>query len=266
MPAGVGRLTAGFVEFEFDLPDALLASLIKICDGMSAASLTPQNVITIPEAQGVYQLLHNGKIVYIGKTDADAGLRRRLERHAWTIQHRLNLAPADVTFKAVRIFVFTAIDLEAQLIRHYSNVAPLLWNNSGFGSNDPGRNRDDTDLRPTGFDAKYPIDLDHDVHFSVETGTSASAVLTGLRAALPYTLRVEAEERNKRRSHAELVSTIVKTLPAAPRTTRSVLLAVLASLPPGWQATALAGRVILYRETKSYRFGSIIGRSPQANI
>lgn len=40
---------------------------------------------------------------------------------------------------------------------------------------------------------------------------------------------------------------------------RVALLAVLSSLPKGWQATALAGRVILYKETKDYRFGATIG-------
>lgn len=162
-------MTAGFVEFEFNLPDALLASLINVFDKMSGAPLTPENVQKIPEAQGVYMLLMRGQIVYIGKTDAEAGLRRRLDRHAWTIQHRAGLTVAEVAFKAVRIFVFTAIDLETQLIRHY---APVPWNNSGFGSNDPGRN-----------------------------------------------------------------------------------------LPEGWQATALAGRIIVYHESVDYPFGVTIARS-----
>ena len=109
-------MTAGFVEFEFDLPDALLTSLVDVFGKIAGAPLMPANVTDIPEAQGVYMLLLRNEIVYIGKTDADAGLRKRLERHAWTIQHRSGLASTDVTFKAVRIFVFTAMDLLFKVI------------------------------------------------------------------------------------------------------------------------------------------------------
>jgi hypothetical protein len=112
----------GFIEFEFDLPEALLTNLVRVFDSMDSADLTQENVAQIADAQGVYQLLLDGQLVYIGKTDAEAGLRKRLERHARTIQHRLNLDATRVTFKAVRVFVFTAIDLETQLIRHYGRA------------------------------------------------------------------------------------------------------------------------------------------------
>lgn len=251
-------MTIGFIEFEFDLPDALLASLIKVFDQMSAAALMPANVDSLPEAQGVYQLLLGDEIVYIGKTDAEAGLRRRLQRHAWTIQHRQNLNSSDVSFKAVRVFVFTAIDLETQLIRHYGSSRPVPWNNSGFGSNDPGRNRDTTDLKPEGFDARYPIDLDHTVKLELPTHISVHSVLTALRASLPYTLRIEGG----RRGHADFTAATSPALPPLPLTTRLVINAVLKALPAGWQATALAGRIILYRENREYAFGTVIGRSP----
>ncbi|TIL83467.1 MAG: GIY-YIG nuclease family protein [Mesorhizobium sp.] len=85
----------GFVEFEFDPAEAVLA-------------------LSAPAA---------GQIVYIGKADAEAGLRKRPRRHAWTIQHRQNLSVQDITLKAVRVFVFAAIDLERQLIRHDGTTA-----------------------------------------------------------------------------------------------------------------------------------------------
>jgi len=107
----------GFVEFEFDLPGALLARLIAVFDQMETAPLLPEYVQDIPEAQGVYQLLLGDEVVYIGKTDAQAGLAQRLRRHAFTIRHRQNLNAADVKFKAVRVYVFTAMDLETQLIK-----------------------------------------------------------------------------------------------------------------------------------------------------
>lgn len=250
-------MTPGFSEFEFDLPGALLVSLVGVFDKMQGAVLDLDNVTEIPESQGVYQLLLDDRIVYIGKTDAEAGLRRRLERHAWTIQHRQNLDRARVSFKAIRVFVFTAIDLETQLIRYYSAINPVPWNNSGFGSNDPGRDRDTTRLKAGGFDEQFPIDLDHAVELDLPSSTTAFAVLTALRRQLPYTLRIEGG----RAGHPELSIAKVSIPAPPPRTTREVLLTILSALPAGWQATALAGRVILYREARKYAFGTTIGLS-----
>jgi len=248
----------GFVEFEFDLPEALLTSLVDVFARMEGALSV--NVTEIPDAQGVYQLLLRDQIVYIGKTDAEAGLRKRLERHARTIQHRRNLHPAEVTFKAVRVFVFTAIDLEAQLIRHYGTVAPVPWNFSGFGSNDPGRERDTTNIRPEGFDALYPIDIDRYLDIALPSVVKASAIITAVKDALPYTFRVEGPSRGSRRLHPEIEAATV-VLPARPHSTHAVIEAIIRALPPGWQATALAGRVIMYRENREYPFGTVIARS-----
>lgn len=106
----------GFVEFEFDLPEALLSSLVKVFGAMTESPLLPENISEIPEAQGVYQLIRGLEVVYIGKTDGQSGLRQRLLRHAYSIQDRSNLDAESVSFKAVRLYVFTAMDLETQLI------------------------------------------------------------------------------------------------------------------------------------------------------
>ena len=249
----------GYREFEFDLPQALLSHLIQAFDAMDVGSLAPEVVSEIPEAQGVYQLFHQNRLVYIGKTDAQAGLRQRLNRHAWTIQHRRNLDPAEVTFKAIRVFVFTAIDLETQLIQHY-RAAGVAWNFSGFGSNDPGRQRDTTNARPEGFDAQFPVDLNRTITLEIEPPATAFSVLAALRKSLPYTLRFEAASRMSRRSHPDLENATV-TLPAVPYTTREWLTHIIQNLPHGWQGTLLAGRVILYKEVRNYAFGEIIARS-----
>jgi hypothetical protein len=247
----------GFVEFEFDLSDALLARLVEIFDSLPGAPLAPAGVDELPEAQGVYQLLLGDQVVYIGKTDAEAGLRNRLGRHARSIQHRTNLDTANVTFKAVRVFVFTAMDLETQLIRHYGSPA---WNFSGFGSNDPGRNRDKTKLKPEGFDATYPIDIDRPLDMEFPEGSTAAQIVTRLKSELPYTLRFELRE-GSRRIHPDFEAAQV-TLPAAPRTVRTLVEAVIQALPAGWQATALPSRVIIYREATDYLYGNVIARKP----
>lgn len=75
-------MTTGYTEFEFNLPDALLKELITVFDGLAPAPLLAANVAAIPEEQGVYQLFlaphGQPSLVYIGKTDAAAGLRVRL--------------------------------------------------------------------------------------------------------------------------------------------------------------------------------------------
>jgi len=227
---------------------------------MEDGPLTPEVVAAMPEAQGVYQLFHQGKLVYIGKTDAQAGLRQRLSRHAWTIQHRKNLIPPDVSFKAIRVFVFTAMDLEAQLIEHYRKTTPVSWNFSGFGSNDPGRERDTTNAKAEGFDAVFPVDLDRTVTTNFESLTNAFEILVTLRRWLPYTLRFESQAPKSRRGHPDLYATTI-SVPPAPFTTRELLVYIIKSLPPGWQGTLLAGRVILYKTLREFTFGEIVARS-----
>lgn len=249
-------MIAGFQEFEFDLPEALLTSMVVAFDNMEGATLSSEHVSKIPEAQGVYQLIVGEEIVYIGKTDAEAGLLRRLTRHAWTIQHRNNLKVADVSFKAIRVFVFTAMDLETQLINHYKGKSSVSWNNSGFGSNDPGRNRDKTKAKSTSFDVLYPIDLDEKVSLGLSGRTSVLSALQALRRELPYTLRVEDSGTHPDFDGATLA------LSKAPTTARKLLTAIIKELPRGWQATALAGRIILYKEKEdAYPAGRIIARS-----
>lgn len=227
----------GFSELEFDLPAALLDRLVAVFDGMQAAPLSGETLIQIPDEQGVYLLLHRGKIAYVGKTDGEAGLRARLARHSKRVQHRSNLNPADVSFKAIRIFVFTVVDLETQLIKKFHGAE---WNNSGFGSNDPGRERDTTKLKEDGFDAQFPIDIDLALDVSLPSTTStAAAILTTLKSYLPYVLRIG--------QNSELKTVSVPPY-QGPLTTRAILVELFNKLPSGWQATALAGRVIMYKE------------------
>jgi hypothetical protein len=90
---------------------------------------------------------------------------------------------------------FTAMDLETQLISHYGSAA---WNFSGFGSNDPGRNRDHTRLRPKGFDATHPIDIDRQLDIKFPPQPTAAQVVTRLKVELPYTFRFELRPHSRK--------------------------------------------------------------------
>lgn len=248
----------GYREFEFDLPGALLAHLVDAFDTMAAAPLIAERLTQVPEEQGVYQLFLDGKLVYIGKTDAEAGLLGRLTRHRNKTLHRHNLSPEQVSFKAIRIFVFTAMDLETQLIKHYGSGGGTEWNGSGFGSNDPGRNRDES--APGRFDQAFPIDIDHPLSGDYGGTRTAAAVTAALKAELPYTFRFNARP-NSRRAHADLEQTTV-TMPTGVVSARQVLEALVPQLPSGWQATALSAVLILYKEHRdTYPHAVILARS-----
>lgn len=255
-------MTAGYTTFEFDLPGALLTHLVRVLDELDTAPLNVGGLDGIPDGQGVYQLFLAGKLVYIGKTDAEAGLLKRLTRHSGKVQHRIGLTPAELSFKAVRIFVFTAMDLETALIKHYAGGDKgTAWNNSGFGSNDPGRERDRTKIKDKNFDAKYPIDIDRELQgdFSGERAAGSLALL--LKDSLPYTFRVEPKVKRSRTPHDLLMQTTV-TIPPEAKTTRAIVISLTKQLPPGWQATAFRSHVILYQErVDNYPDAEILARS-----
>ncbi|RYZ71360.1 MAG: GIY-YIG nuclease family protein, partial [Proteobacteria bacterium] len=230
--------------------------------GMEAAPLTAENASSIPDAQGVYQLFLDGQLVYIGKTDAEAGLRKRIQRHAGKILNRSNLEGREVTFKAVQVLVFTAMDLETALIKHYKKKgSPSAWNGSGFGSNDPGRNRERTNQKPEGFDASFPINVDVKLDVLPLGEHTVAHGLAKLKDALNYTLRYETEQVGGRaqrgKPHPDLLETIFEVT-RNPQTVREILRAMLESLPFGWQATVFASHMILYKENTNYTYGEAL--------
>jgi len=252
----------GFVPFEFDLPGALLEQLIVVLDDMYDERLTAAHVSQIPDAQGVYQLFLDGRLVYVGKTDAQAGLRKRLLRHATKILGRPSLLDHAVTYKAVQVLVFTAMDLETALIEHYKKSgAPPAWNGSSFGSNDPGRLRETTNKKPDGFDQSYPISIDQEDAFLAVGKYTVADALTCLKRELPYTLRYETDVRKGRSHsswhHGDLQNATIE-VSGKRHTVRSLLVQFVNALPGGWQATVFSSHVILYKETGTYTYGEAI--------
>lgn len=249
----------GFISFEFDLPGALLEQLIEVLQEMSREQLTAENVRRIPDAQGVYQLFLDDQLVYVGKTDAEAGLRKRLLRHAGKILNRPEIEKKSVTFKAVQVFVFTAMDLETSLIRYYKNLGiPAAWNGSGFGSNDPGRNREQTNKKPEGFDASFPISVDGEEELLSVGSYTVAVALAKLKDTLTYTLRYETETVDGRaqrgKHHSDLLASSFEVT-ASLQSVRELLNAMLSVLPDGWQATIFSSHVILYKEHVDYKYG-----------
>lgn len=251
-----------FKDLEFDLPTALQMQLVRLFEQMTPGPLNEDAIQHVAEAQGVYQLFFKGELVYVGKTDADAGLRRRLLRHAKKICSRQNMHQDQVSFKAVRVYVFTAMDLEDLLIKHYRSASVSLdWNLSGFGSNDPGRNRDKSEVKKGHFDSLYPIDLNCIVSVTQPADDhSVAEVLRQLKDQLAYTVRYQNFGGRSKRPHADLVNTEVR-LRSENDSVLKILQQVKAALGNDWQITALPGYVIIYKERERYPYGQVIQAS-----
>ena len=251
------NMMLGFRQFEFALTEALIAQLIQCLDGMEQAPLTPSVTNEIPNGQGVYQLFLDGVLVYIGKTDNEAGLQKRLLRHANLVGSREKIANGRVTFKAVQVLVFSAMELEAMLIKHYSCDGKVpAWNNSGFGSNDPGRNRDTTAYKEDHFNILYPINLDRIVSVQLKAGITVQDALKALKAELPFLLRFQGLREKKSEIATTILSKDILGL-----SVQNTIAELLQLLPSGWQATHLPGYIIIYKENREYIHGEVIARS-----
>jgi hypothetical protein len=240
----------GYAEFEIDIPAFFSTQLPEILNKMPAGRLTRESVQKLPaKAQGVYCLYLDGKLVYVGKTDAQHGFRDRLDRHVFSVQHRQHLDPNQVSFKAVRIFVFHTIDVEAILIKALSKNRKPDWQDSGFGSNDPGRQRDHQE--PAKFDVRYPINVSIALTgYTPGKTISVAEALAIARDQVPYVVRSETIHR--RQAHPDLLNATI-TPTNSSMTMLQLLKAAVNALPPNWQATIFPGRVILYRERIAYK-------------
>lgn len=253
----------GYGEFEIDIPEVFKEQLPEILEKIPEASLTLENVRLLPErAQGGYLLMMHGKRVYVGKTDAAAGFQSRLRRHWKNIQHRSGLDSAKVTFKAVRIMVFHNFDVEDILIKRFAEIdgVPLIWNNSGFGSNDPGHRREGQE--PAAFDKQYPIDIDR----PIEAGAGERSVLElllQLKDELPYLLRYETDSKptplkphgtaHFRTGHADQRDNRI-VLSDDIMTMREIMTDIVKALPDGWMCTVFPDRIILYKDPTRYNY------------
>jgi hypothetical protein len=63
------------------------------------------------------------------------------------------------------------------------------WNFSGFGSNDPGRNRENQE--PAKFDTDYPVDVDRPIDFMKPGNHKLLDVISQLKSGLPYLFRYD---------------------------------------------------------------------------
>ncbi|WP_297849952.1 Eco29kI family restriction endonuclease [uncultured Corynebacterium sp.] len=242
-------------DFKLSITKALATQLHETLQGIETATLQPNNVSKLEPRSGVYELFKydRGSLarVYVGKAKSD--LRARLSQHMLKISGRKGLSLEQIRFKAV--YVDEDLDAaapEKMLIDGYRKEGSVPWNTNGFGNKDPGRNRDRTLVKRNHFDALYPIDLNFIPDGQTMSGaknTTVEEVLGSLKRAAPFNIRFE--------SHPDLENDFaVAPHVESPTTIDEWIESIIWSLPDGWQATALPGYVIIYRETQDYKAAS----------
>jgi hypothetical protein len=251
-----------FTEFDFDLARAVLDQLVEAFAALPVGTLNPTTLRHMHKGQGVYQLYIADELRYIGKANH---LAKRLERHHRELSARQNIDVTKLGFKALYIHRnWTTWTTEEAMIRHFSGTP--LWNTSGFGSNDPGHNREDTAEEDT-FNNQYPINPNIICDWIGPQTSSAWDVLSELKNSrkLPYLFRFHRVTRRfhrdiDREAERQLKETRI-TIPLAGMMVRELLIEIAKQLGAGWQATQFKGRLILYKEHVDYNHGTVLWRA-----
>ncbi|MFI8258302.1 Eco29kI family restriction endonuclease [Streptomyces filamentosus] len=268
---GVGRMapvvgsddgTQYHKDFTLSITKALGDQLAAALDGLDRAPLAEENIASLKEKPGVYQLYLNGDFVYVGK--ADKSLPARLRNHLRKISGRRNISLDEMAFSCLYVAEdFSALAPEQLLISHHKGMGNIPWNNNGFGNKDPGRQRDSTVLKQNHFDVVFPIDLDRPIEGLSPGETTLHELLETIKADLPYNFRYGKSAEFKARS---------VNVPSAEMTADEVFQLVSAEIPAKWQIIALMGYVIMYDDSPNayrsawryYRDGQRISAVPEA--
>lgn len=241
-------------EFKLSITRALGDQLFEAMDETSIAPLTQENIDALESRPGVYELhsrFDDGWCrVYVGK--ASRSLPQRLSRHRFKLSGRENVELANMAFKCAYVDEdFDSSAPEKMLIARHQATGDVVWNNNGFGNNDPGRQRDTSLVRVDHFDAQYPVNLDicySGDDLGIGTASEVYDALDSLKAHLPYNLRFD------RKAKEALAGKKISDLPDDGQnlTVRAWLDLLMKYFPDGWQLTVLPGYLILYRESREY--------------
>lgn len=230
-------------EFRLSITRALGDQLAEALSWLTPEPLEQTQLNRLLPRPGVYQLYEDTQLVYVGK--ADTSLPDRLMKHHRKIEARLNVGAMGFTC----IYVdedLHAVAPERLLINRYRSGGGLPWNGNGFGSNDPGRNRDETVFESTHFDSLHPANLDW-ICEDIEPGVYAAAeLLRTVKAALPYVFRYQSAD-----FHHDIQVTLRDVTPTADELF-TLLGGAVAAEDDRWQITALPGYVIMYPRSGPY--------------
>lgn len=236
--------------YNFHFLDTVSQQLHDQLKGMVDTPLTPVTLHSLAvfqqtnrAVQGVYVLHYKGNPVYVGKASK---MSARLSKHMKKISGRKGINLAQVSYKALLLdkSMSTAAN-ETVLLGLFQKNYAGMWNNGGFGPNDPGKERDTT--KPGDFDSKYPIQEKWPTTVTTPQ-TTVGALLREMKDQLPYVFRYQK------------LSAIEAAIPvnvAGIRSEADALFEVaIQTLGGGWRGAILSYGMVLYKNYKAYPFAS----------
>ncbi|MBB6415848.1 GIY-YIG nuclease family protein [Streptomyces sp. AK010] len=263
-------------QFRLSITEALSTQLYAALKELEPAPLTQENLdalvaqaerLGLPSKSGVYQLFRQepGKerqLTYVGK--ADEPLPERLGNHLYKLSGREGISIDEMSFKC--LFVeedLSSVSPEKMLIKEHLKTGKIVWNNRGFGNNDPGRNRDRTTIKSTHFDLEFPIDLSREVKGLTPGVQSLHDVLWEIKRGIPFNFRFK---------HSAAFKELMVTVPEGNMTVDEAFRFVAQHLPDKWQICALLGWVIMYDDSPTtypsarryYRFDGVSTQTPKS--
>lgn len=262
-------------QFRLSITKALSTQLYESIKQLEPAPLTRENLdalvsqaetLGLPSRAGVYQIFRQepGKkreLTYVGK--ADEPLDERLGKHLFKLSGRRGISIDEISFRC--LFVeedLSAVSPEKMLIKEHLKNGKIVWNNRGFGNNDPGRNRDKTVIKENHFDLEFPIDLDRKISGLTPGHQSLYDVLWAIKKNISFVFRFKQSALYKK--------TFV-TVPKGDMTIDEAFRFVIKHLSGKWQICALLGWAIMYDDAPAtypsawriYQPDKVVEQEPQ---
>jgi hypothetical protein len=192
--------------FRFEVGPAILTQLLDKLRQLQPMPLTEALDAKYP---GFYQLLLDGKPVYIGKTARPVG--DRLAEHLKKISGRIALAR--VTCKFAYVEDPSLVDVaEGTLINFFSLNEGGEWNRSGFGSKVTGYRRG----RQSGSDweAQFPPDLRWPIQAGASQPITLAALIRQIARTSPITISIPRDHQAAfAAAHSNLINVAIQTRP-----------------------------------------------------
>jgi predicted GIY-YIG superfamily endonuclease len=244
-----------FRMYDFNFLETVSAQLVETLDAMPASTLDGRMLTELSQLQrherskqGVYLLIHGETPVYLGKAN---DISHRLAAHLRKLQGRLHIDHATLSFKAILLdrSMSTAAN-EELLIAAFSKTHHGMWNGKGFGSKDPGKNRDRTE--PSAFDRDYPIIRDFRV--SLDDSETVSTLFLKLKKQLPFLFRHEILPKK--------IADIPLDLRGINRQAEAVLRHAISTFPSQWHGAILSYGIVVYAGLDAYWHTTEVFASP----
>jgi Eco29kI restriction endonuclease len=247
------RQMPSYDTFDLDIPLAVREQLDAKFQTLTTDPLDGQILGSLPPGQGVYELFHQGILVYAGKAK---DLPSRLLNHCRKIGGRQNIVATDVGFKCLYLgpnwITFAAEDA---LIQMYTPQGLCAWNGAGFGPKDPGKRRDDTVLKADHWDLQYPIRYDFPLAGIQPGAYECLPLLRLMKTQLPFNLRYHKANPTSVTSGHPDYNGVTINVPVAGMPAHEMLIGIAQSLPSGWQAIRFPHQLTIYKETRPYPSG-----------